>query len=62
MRYGLCFWLHASTDTVMLEGCDAGVSFRSVHDPLSGVTHTVISNTSDGAWPITRYLDDHLAT
>ena len=33
MRYGLGFWLHASSDVVMLEGCDAGVSFRSVHDP-----------------------------
>jgi CubicO group peptidase (beta-lactamase class C family) len=62
MRYGLGFWLHASTDTVMLEGCDAGVSFRTVHDPRSSVTHTVISNTSDGAWPITRYLDERLAT
>jgi CubicO group peptidase (beta-lactamase class C family) len=62
MRYGLGFSLHASSDTVMLEGCDAGVSFRTVHDPHSRVTHTVISNTSDGAWPITRFLDDRLAT
>jgi CubicO group peptidase (beta-lactamase class C family) len=60
MRYGLGFWLHASTDTVMLEGCDAGVSFRTVHDPRSVVTHTVISNTTDGAWPITRYLEERL--
>jgi len=56
MRYGLGFWLHAATDTVILEGCDAGVSFRTVHDPHAGVTHTVISNTTDGAWPIARYL------
>jgi CubicO group peptidase (beta-lactamase class C family) len=62
MRYGLGFWLHASTDTVMLEGCDAGVSFRSVHDPHSRVTHTVLSNTTDGAWPMTRYLGERLAT
>jgi hypothetical protein len=61
-RYGLGFWLHASTDTVMLEGSDAGVSFRTVHDPRSSVTHTVISNTSKGAWPITRFLDERLAT
>ena len=61
-RYGLGFWLHASTDAVMLEGCDAGVSFRTVHDPGSGVTHTVISNTSDGAWPFARYLVDRLGT
>lgn len=56
MRYGLGFWLHESSNAVILEGCDAGVSFRSVHDPESGVTHTVISNTTDGAWPIARLL------
>jgi CubicO group peptidase (beta-lactamase class C family) len=61
-RYGLGFWLHASTDVVILEGYDAGVSFRSVHDPASATTHTVISNTSEGAWPITRLLDDRLGT
>jgi CubicO group peptidase (beta-lactamase class C family) len=61
-RYGLGFWLHASTDTVMLVGSDAGVSFRTVHDPRAGVTHTVISNTSQGAWPITRFLDERLGT
>jgi len=60
MRYGLGFWLHRSSDTVMLEGYDAGVSFRTKHDPRSHVTHTVISNNSDGAWPITRRLDELL--
>jgi hypothetical protein len=61
MRYGLGFWLHPSSDVVMLEGYDVGVSFRSVHDPAANTTHTVISNSSDGAWPITRRLDDLLA-
>jgi len=56
MRYGLGFWLAQSSDTMLLEGSDAGVSFRTGHDPLRGVTHTVISNTSDGAWPIARLL------
>jgi CubicO group peptidase (beta-lactamase class C family) len=55
-RYGLGFWLDQSSDVVMLEGSDAGVSFRSVHDPGRKITHTVISNTSDGAWPIARLL------
>ena len=59
-RYGLGFWLHETRDVVMPEGYDAGVSFRSVHDPAAGVTHTVISNTSEGAWPITRKLDELL--
>jgi hypothetical protein len=61
MRYGLGFWLHASSDVVMLEGCDAGVSFRSTHDPASTTSYTVISNTSDGAWPIARLLEERLA-
>jgi CubicO group peptidase (beta-lactamase class C family) len=60
MRYGLGFWLDESSDVVMLEGCDPGVSFRTVHDPSQRLTHTVISNTTDGAWPITRMLDETL--
>jgi CubicO group peptidase (beta-lactamase class C family) len=61
-RYGLGFWLDESSDIVMLEGSDAGVSFRSVHDPGRKITHTVISNTSDGAWPITQLLAERLST
>ena len=57
-RYGLGFDLHATTDTVWLEGYDAGVSFASLHDPMSSVTWTVISNWTDGAWPIVRVLRD----
>jgi hypothetical protein len=60
LRYGLGFWLHQSRDAVMLEGSDAGVSFRTVHDPVGGFTHTVLSNTTSGAWPITRHLDEFL--
>ncbi len=37
-RYGLGFWIHKTSDVVMLEGYDAGVSFRSMHDP-AGVVH-----------------------
>ena len=59
-RYGLGFWLHATGPAVWLEGYDAGVSFRSVHDPGSETTHTVIANWSDGAWPLTRALDREL--
>jgi CubicO group peptidase (beta-lactamase class C family) len=60
MRYGLGFWLHQSRDAVMLEGFDAGVSFRTVHDRVRHFTHTVLSNTTSGAWPITRHLDEIL--
>lgn len=57
MRYGLGFWLHATGTPVMLEGMDAGVSFRTVHDPDSGTTHTTVANTSTGAWQMTKVLD-----
>jgi CubicO group peptidase (beta-lactamase class C family) len=60
-RYGLGFWLHESSSTVILEGYDAGVSFRTVHDPDTPLTYTVISNTSDGAWPLARALAEHVA-
>ena len=60
-RYGLGFWLHRSSRAVMLEGLDAGVSFRSLHDPDAQLTYTVLSNTTEGAWPIARHLDEHLA-
>ena len=59
-RYGLGFWLHATGPGVMFEGYDAGVSFRTVHDPDTGTTHTVIANWTDGAWPLTRALDHDL--
>ena len=56
-RYGLGFWLHPSSDLLMLTGYDAGVSFRTVHDPNEGSTYTVISNTSEGAWPVSEAIE-----
>ena len=56
LRYGLGFWLHETTDTVILAGYDAGESFKSTHDPHTGTTITVLSNTSPGVWPIARAL------
>lgn len=60
MRYGRGLWLDESGSPVMLVGSDAGVSFRTVHDPSTGTTHTVLANTSSGAWPIARELDRSL--
>jgi CubicO group peptidase (beta-lactamase class C family) len=60
VRYGLGFWLDATTDAVALEGYDAGISFRSVHQPSRARTFTVISNFSDGAWPLVRALAEKL--
>lgn len=59
-RYGLGFWLAESGPRVMLLGSDAGVSFYSDHDPVTKTTWTVASNTSEGAWPLVRYLSDVL--
>ena len=61
MRYGLGFWLHASTDAVLIVGGDAGVSCYSVHDPRATLTYTVLSNTTRGAWPVARLLNERLA-
>lgn len=48
MRYGLGFWLERTGPEVILEGGDAGVSFRSVHHPALDRTYTVVGNTEDG--------------
>lgn len=59
-RYGLGFHVHETGDAVWLEGYDAGVSFTSLHEPGRDVTYTVISNWTDGAWPIVRLLNHQL--
>lgn len=56
LRYGLGLWLAAAGGALTLEGCDAGISFRSTHDPQRHVTNTVLSNTGDGAWPMTKAI------
>ena len=61
-RYGLGIHLHRTSDAVWLEGYDAGVSVCTTHDPASGITHSVIANWSDGAWPMLSVLDEHLGT
>jgi CubicO group peptidase (beta-lactamase class C family) len=58
MGYGLGFWLDG--DRAVLEGYDPGISFRSVHEPATDTTHTVIANTSEGAWPLARHLNEIL--
>ncbi len=57
-RYGLGFHLHATSTAAWLEGYDAGVSFLSLHDRRQDLTYTVISNWTDGAWPIIALLND----
>jgi CubicO group peptidase (beta-lactamase class C family) len=59
-QYGLGFWLVPGLNAPELEGHDAGVSFRSIHDPRSDTTCTVVSNWSDGAWPLADALEVRL--
>jgi CubicO group peptidase (beta-lactamase class C family) len=60
MRYGLGFWLHPTAAAVILIGADAGVSFQTIHHESAGLTATVLSNTTDGAWPVARHLRELL--
>ena len=55
-RYGLGFWLDGEGDGVQLAGADAGASFRSGHHPTDGSTYIVLSNVTDGAWPVADLL------
>lgn len=51
--YGLGFWLRPGGEgdvDPQLVGEDAGVSFISRHDRSAGVTRTVLSGTTEGAW------------
>jgi CubicO group peptidase (beta-lactamase class C family) len=56
-RYGLGFWLDGEGPGMLLEGYDAGVSFRTHHDPTSGDTWTVVANWTDGAWPVADAIE-----
>ena len=57
-RYGMGFWLGRRSSSLILEGYDAGASFRSTHDPTTRTTVTVLGNTSEGAWPVIFALAD----
>ena len=56
MRCGLGFWMHRTHPALILDGYDAGVSFRSTHLVESRTTVSVLGNSSEGAWPVVREL------
>lgn len=58
-RYGMGMWLDETPGTMTMEGMDAGASFRSTRI-ADGSTYSVLSNTTNGAWPIARYLAEAL--
>ena len=57
-RYGMGFWLGRRNSSLILEGYDAGASFRSTHIPETRTTVTVLGNSSEGAWPVIYALAD----
>jgi len=57
-RYGLGFWLHPTHDALILEGYDAGASFRSTHLVDQRTTVSVLGNSSEGGWPVIFALQD----
>jgi len=58
--YGMGLWLPDSVpDAAQMVGGDAGVSFVSTRFG-NGTIATVLSNTTEGAWPISRRLAERL--
>ena len=56
MRYGMGFWIHRTHPALILEGYDAGASFRSTHIIDAQMTVSVLGNSSQGAWPVISAL------
>ncbi len=60
LQCGLGIWIDPSTGRLSIHGFDAGVGFVSVHDRQRRLTHTVMSNKSRGAWPVSQRIDELL--
>jgi hypothetical protein len=58
--YGYGLWIRDNGDHLpvyFIEGCDVGVSIRSsLHLPITVVT--VVSNSTNGAWPIDKMVNE----
>jgi CubicO group peptidase (beta-lactamase class C family) len=56
LRYGMGLFLGQTGPQLVMEGYDAGVSFRSTHNPQTSTTVSVLGNSSEGAWPLISTL------
>ena len=56
LRFGLGLWIHRTHPVLILEGHDAGASFRSTHLIEARTTVSVLGNSSEGAWPVVSVL------
>lgn len=54
-RYGLGLYV-GDGGALIIEGYDAGASFRSTHLPAARTTVSVLGNSSEGAWPVIGVL------
>jgi len=59
-QYGLGVWLETASGSVLLEGADAGASFRSVRAQDGSFVYSVLSNSSRGAGPILEVLGERM--
>jgi CubicO group peptidase (beta-lactamase class C family) len=61
-HYGYGVWLRTDGETwiVSIEGSDPGVAMESQVRLSDGLILTVLSNVSDGAWPVFQMLDETL--
>jgi CubicO group peptidase (beta-lactamase class C family) len=63
--YGHGIWIKTGAESERedsITGCDAGVSFRSSVIRARELLVTVISNTTRGAWPVLRRVDELVAS
>jgi CubicO group peptidase (beta-lactamase class C family) len=58
-RYGMGMWLDRQPGRFTMEGMDAGVSFISTRF-ADGSIYSVLSNTTDRAWPMAKHLAEML--
>jgi hypothetical protein len=49
-------WIHRTHPALILEGYDAGASFRSTHLVGDETTVSVLGNSTEGAWPLVGVL------
>jgi CubicO group peptidase (beta-lactamase class C family) len=62
VHYGMGLWIRddgTNRRRIYIEGCDAGASFQSTRY-ADGTIATVMSNTTEGAWPVVEAIDDPL--
>ena len=58
LRSGMGVFLGATGPQLIIEGHDAGASFRSIHNPRTATTLSVLGNSSEGAWPVVALLTE----